>query len=62
MVIWFIEFIGWGICFGYAINDTEEVPWWGSIALIFFWPIHLGFIIYEMTHREEDSYENKGGL
>ena len=52
MIILLIMFIGWGICLGYALNDTEEWPWWGSMALVFVWPVHMGMIIYEMTHKE----------
>ena len=56
MIILLIMFIGWGICLGYALNDTEEEwPWWGSIALVFVWPVHMGMIIYEMTHKEEEE-------
>ena len=54
MIVLLIMFIGWGICLGYALNDTEEWPLWGSMALVFVWPIHMGMIIYEMTHKEEE--------
>ena len=53
MIVLLVMFIGWGICLGYALNDAEEWPWWGSIVLVFAWPVHIGMIIYEMTHKEE---------
>ena len=54
MIVLLVMFIGWGICLGYAAKDTDKMPWWGPIILLSAWPIYLGMVIYEMSHKEEE--------